>query len=242
MIYKKSKEEHEKKEEKKRQSEIPDELYCLVAVGAVSTFLPSAIIGGYLLDTTPLLDSKELEHAMNQLTSLRNKAIDILKIALHVPKNKDIVLRRWFASNRDVHLLFNQSFIDDFEASFFKSMKLVKQRIAVDPSYFTKPILLNTPIEILSQVEWPTETKSEHNDTAADHKEFDDWKIDSLPHLLTGLCCSLFNALGYISVNGLLPFAVVFKDVKQFRFEVCVARKSCSFHIIVVIFFFFNLS
>ncbi len=40
---------------------IPSNVYRLLGVGILRTFLPSAILGGHLIDTTPLIDSEELE-------------------------------------------------------------------------------------------------------------------------------------------------------------------------------------
>ena len=60
-----------------RDENIPSNVYRLLGVGILSTFLPSAILGGHLIDTTPLIDSNELERSMNSLLPLRQKVLNI---------------------------------------------------------------------------------------------------------------------------------------------------------------------
>eukprot|EP00486_Rosalina_sp_Unknown_P003981 CAMPEP_0201568360 /NCGR_PEP_ID=MMETSP0190_2-20130828/9384_1 /ASSEMBLY_ACC=CAM_ASM_000263 /TAXON_ID=37353 /ORGANISM="Rosalina sp." /LENGTH=231 /DNA_ID=CAMNT_0047989375 /DNA_START=1309 /DNA_END=2001 /DNA_ORIENTATION=+ len=111
------KKRHEDEDEKEKESKegeanklvtdenIPSNVYRLLGVGILSTFLPSAILGGHLIDTTPLIDSNELERSMNSLLPLRQKVLNIFQHGFGT--SNSVSLQRWFQPNRDKELKYD---------------------------------------------------------------------------------------------------------------------------------------
>ena len=129
---------------------IDDRFYKLLGNGILSTFMPQAIIGQHLIDTTPLIDSEELEHASNQTFDLRCKLLSIFENSMGRYYQNSIVLRRWFRPNKDFYIKYDSKFITQWIKNMHKScIRLLNYDInqknieLINDSNFKNGIVLN---------------------------------------------------------------------------------------------------
>ena len=144
--------EHDEGEDKEPPMErlddkVPSNAYRLLGVGVLSTFLPSAILGGHCIDTTPLIDSNELSNAMETTLDLRMKICNILQNAFGIETT--VSLQRWFQPNRDRVMEYDAKWTEQWVADYKRALKVLFQDLdAVDAK---AQISLVTPLTMLAQ-------------------------------------------------------------------------------------------
>ena len=99
--------------------------YKLITFGVLTTFVPSAIFGGYWVDTTPLIGSEELEKCMNVLLTTRMNMLCIYQSCFGDLLRKDIILRIWSSPNKDKILEYRADFVKEFESKYTKCLKIL---------------------------------------------------------------------------------------------------------------------
>jgi len=132
---------------KKPDENVPSNVYRLLGVGILSTFLPSAILGGHLIDTTPLIDSNELETAMNTQLALRKKILNVFQHAFG--SDSEVSLQRWFAPNRDQTLVRDKLWTQSWLARYRRALAALDWG-AIDSK---SKVSLVSPLKMLAQRE-----------------------------------------------------------------------------------------
>jgi len=128
---------------------VPSNAYRLLGVGVLSTFLPSAILGGHCIDTTPLIDSNELAIAMETTLTLRVNVCNILQNAFGTEAS--VSLQRWFQPNRDRIMEYDSGWITQWVADYKRALRGLFHDIdrVVDAR---ASIALVTPLKMLDDI------------------------------------------------------------------------------------------
>mmetsp|Transcript_41106 Transcript_41106/g.36278 ORF Transcript_41106/g.36278 Transcript_41106/m.36278 type:complete len:1003 (+) Transcript_41106:126-3134(+) len=226
------KKRHEDEDEKEKESKegeanklvtdenIPSNVYRLLGVGILSTFLPSAILGGHLIDTTPLIDSNELERSMNSLLPLRQKVLNIFQHGFGT--SNSVSLQRWFQPNRDKELKYDIDWANKWVNQFKHVLSII-----FDPKYnkidAKQSIALVTPLKMITEIK----SKMGGRIQPMTAEQLENFKLPQIVHisqLLTAAYCGTLITLNYIRDNcALSNVAKSLAKINKFEFETVLA-------------------
>ena len=204
-----------------KNDDVPSNLYRLLGVGILSTFLPSAILGGHLIDTTPLIDSQELETAMNSILPLRQRILDIFQSAFRT--NRSVSLQRWFQPNRDQKIKHNTDWTAKWTKKFKQCLNLLfdAKLNVIDE---TASISLVTPLKMLKTIKM---TKKSQLSLALNKPTNDKWQTPQIGHICQLLCaayCGTLITLNHIGDDCVLSnVAMTLCKINKFEFETILA-------------------
>ena len=193
---------------------IPSNVYRLLGVGILSTFLPSAILGGHLIDTTPSIDSNELERSMNCLLPLRQKVLNIFQHGFGT--SNSVSLQRWFQPNRDKELKYDIDWANEWVQKF----KILLHIVLNDDQLRSQSPTLLTPLKVL--LAKPTSFASDFGQICTENFELP--QIKDISQLLTAAYCGTLITLNYIRDNcSLSNVAKSLAKINKFEFETVLA-------------------
>merc|ERR1712228_227057 len=210
----------------KSNENIPSNVYRLLAVGILSTFLASAIFGGHLIDTTPLIDSQELESAMNSMLPLRQRILDIFQSSFKTKNG--ISLQRWFQPNRDLKIKHNTDWTTKWIKKYKQCLNLLfdADLNTIDEQ---ASIALVTPLKMLKNIKI---TKKTQLSLSLNKPCNDNWKIPQIQFISQLLCAAYLGTLitlNYISDNcALSNVAMTLCKINKFEFETILCIEMLS--------------
>eukprot|EP00485_Elphidium_margaritaceum_P007507 CAMPEP_0202690400 /NCGR_PEP_ID=MMETSP1385-20130828/5395_1 /ASSEMBLY_ACC=CAM_ASM_000861 /TAXON_ID=933848 /ORGANISM="Elphidium margaritaceum" /LENGTH=1070 /DNA_ID=CAMNT_0049345661 /DNA_START=29 /DNA_END=3241 /DNA_ORIENTATION=+ len=203
---------------------IPCNVYRLLGVGILSTFLPSAILGGHLIDTTPLIDSRELEQAMNNVLPLRTRILCIFQHAFSTQRM--VSLQRWFEPNRDKELKYDTTWTSQWVRNYRQCIRVLFDA-NVRGLWRERNISLVTPLKILLEAN----AKKDLLDIKDEDDEEDDKTapirmpaLTTISEVLTAAYCGTLITLGLVRERGALSkVAHALAKINKFEFETILA-------------------
>eukprot|EP00484_Ammonia_sp_Unknown_P030063 CAMPEP_0197027048 /NCGR_PEP_ID=MMETSP1384-20130603/7038_1 /TAXON_ID=29189 /ORGANISM="Ammonia sp." /LENGTH=1006 /DNA_ID=CAMNT_0042455839 /DNA_START=98 /DNA_END=3118 /DNA_ORIENTATION=- len=217
----------EEEETKNLDDTIPNNVYRLLGVGVLSTFLPSAILGGHLIDTTPLIDSQELENAMNSLLPLRQRVLHVFQHGMGTQNT--VSLQRWFEPNRQKQLKFDADWTSAWAKQFKHCLSVIFHEKTMDSLRINdtkRSIALVTPLKMLAEIRrnHANEALFTNYNTDGQDERADISQIRSVGALLTAAYCGTLITLNMIGDScELSNVAMALSMINKFEFETVLA-------------------